>query len=74
MSGRESMSGYNENPVTGEEAGMEHGMPGGAMSQSDFDEHVDKCLSMILHHEEIQKMSEIIKRIHSEGLVCREDE
>ncbi len=32
----------------------------------DFDQNLNKCLSMILHHEDIKKMAEIVKKIHSQ--------
>jgi hypothetical protein len=46
------------------EAG-EHEM-GEDNSHSEFDAHVDRCLSVILHFEEVQEIAEIIKRIHRE--------
>ncbi len=32
--------------------------------EQDFDAHVDRCLSMILHHEEVRQMAEIMKRLY----------
>ena len=32
--------------------------------EQDFDAHVDRCLSMILHHEEVQQIAEIMKRLY----------
>jgi hypothetical protein len=32
--------------------------------EQDFDAHVDRCLSMILHHDEVRQMAEIIKRLY----------
>jgi hypothetical protein len=29
-----------------------------------FDQYVHKCLSMIIHHDDIKKMAEIIMKIH----------
>jgi len=32
--------------------------------EQDFDAHVDRCLSMILHHEEVQQIAEVIKGLY----------
>jgi len=32
----------------------------------DFDQHINKCLSLILHYDDIKKMIEIIKKVHNE--------
>lgn len=31
-------------------------------TESDFEEHLQRCLSVILHHKEIEQMAEVIKR------------
>lgn len=33
---------------------------------SDFDQYVERCLSMVLHHDEVQQMAEIVKKLHAE--------
>ncbi|MCD6161939.1 MAG: hypothetical protein J7K40_05945 [candidate division Zixibacteria bacterium] len=33
---------------------------------SDINQHIDKCLSMVIHHEEVQQIVEIIKKVHKE--------
>jgi len=35
-------------------------------AHSDFDQHVERCLSMVLHHDEVQQMAEIVKKLHAE--------
>jgi hypothetical protein len=32
----------------------------------DFNEHVDKCMSMVIHHPEIAEIVSLIKKIHRE--------
>ncbi|MEA3297685.1 MAG: hypothetical protein U9R56_07460 [candidate division Zixibacteria bacterium] len=32
----------------------------------DPDEYVERCLSMVLHYEEVQQMAAIIKKLHAE--------
>ncbi len=34
-----------------------------AKTDSPDDSHIDKCLAMVIHHEEIEQMAAIIKRI-----------
>jgi len=34
--------------------------------KTEMDQYLDKCLSMILHHDEVQQISEIIKKILKE--------
>lgn len=36
------------------------GMPG---PESDFEEHLQRCLSMVLHHQEIQQIADVILRV-----------
>jgi hypothetical protein len=31
---------------------------------AEFDHHVDKCLSMVMHHDEVQQISGIIKKVN----------
>ncbi len=35
-------------------------------AESDFEEHLQKCLSVILHHEEVMQMADVIKRVKRE--------
>jgi hypothetical protein len=35
--------------------------------EMDFDKHVDKCLSMIIHIKEVEEIAEVIKKVHSEA-------
>ena len=34
----------------------------------EFDKHVEKYLSMVLHHEEVQQMAEIAKKVFRKRL------
>lgn len=34
----------------------------------EFDKHVEKYLSMVLHHEEVQQIAEIAKKVFRERL------
>ncbi len=35
-------------------------------AHSDFDQHVERCLSMVLHYDEVQQMAEIVKKLRAE--------
>ncbi len=39
-----------------------------------LDEHIEKCLSMVLHHEQIQQIVETIKKVHKEYLFNKEEQ
>lgn len=32
--------------------------------ERDFDEHVERCLSMVLHFNEVEQMAEVIKEVY----------
>lgn len=34
--------------------------------KTEFDQNVDRALSLLLHHPEVQQMAEIIKKIHED--------
>ncbi len=34
-----------------------------------FDQHLDRCLSMIMHHDEVRQIADVIKRVKSERMV-----
>lgn len=34
--------------------------------EMDFDKHVDRCLSMVVHIKEVKEIAEVIKKIHHE--------
>jgi len=34
--------------------------------QESFEQSVDRCLSLVLHHEEIEQIAAIIKRVHQD--------
>ncbi len=34
------------------------------VAHNDYDRHIDKTLSMVIHFEEIEQMAAVIKRIH----------
>lgn len=36
------------------------------LPDSDFDKNIERCLSMVFHHEEVQQIAAIIKKIHSD--------
>lgn len=33
---------------------------------SDFNQHIEKCLSMVLHHDEVKQIIAIIKKVHKD--------
>ena len=35
-------------------------------NDSNFNLYIEKCLSMVLHHEEVQQIVYIIKKVHKE--------
>ncbi len=37
-----------------------------------FDERVDRCLSMVMHYEEMEQIADIIKRLHHEKYDIKE--
>ncbi len=34
-----------------------------------FDQHLERCLSMIMHHDEVRQIAAVIKRVKSERMV-----
>jgi hypothetical protein len=34
-----------------------------------FDRHLERCLSMIMHHDEVRQIADVIKRVKSERMV-----
>lgn len=41
---------------------------GEAKTDPDFDEHINKSLSMVLHHADIKNMIAIIRKVHRERI------
>lgn len=31
-----------------------------------FDQRVDRCLAMVLHHAEVQQIAAVVKKVHAE--------
>ncbi len=36
--------------------------------KDDFDERVDRCLAMVLHHDQIQEIAAIVKKVHADRI------
>ncbi len=41
----------------------------GSGTMTAFDQHLEKCLSMIMHHDEVRQIADVIKRVKSERMV-----
>jgi len=37
----------------------------------EFEEHIDRCLSAVIHIEVVKDIAEVIKRVHSERILNR---
>lgn len=33
-----------------------------------FDQHLERCLSMIMHHDEVRQIADVIKRVKNERM------
>ena len=46
--------------------------PKRAINAVEFDKHVERCLSMVLHYEEVQQLAEIAKGVFRRRLDAKE--
>jgi hypothetical protein len=46
--------------------------PTGAVKKDNFDEKVDRCLSMVLDYPEVEQIAAIIKKLHHEKYDLKE--
>ncbi len=46
--------------------------PRRAMNAAEFDKHVERCLSMVLHHEVVRQLAEIAREVFRKRLSARE--
>ena len=45
------------------EIGSDKAVMGMIKPTSDFEDHIQRCLSMVLHHEEVQQIANVIIKI-----------
>lgn len=45
------------------EIGSDEAVMGMIKPTSDFEDHIQRCLSMVLHHEEVQQIADVIIKI-----------